>query len=205
VAWRDELRASPRLRLGLLAIAATLALYGLLEWHDHQERRALELQRLQQQVQRLANRPAVDPWPGRLEEARAALESAEQLLWVNSSVGLAQAQFQDWLREQLRQANLQNPAIRVSEASAPARSSSGSPDPVGGAASASAAATADLLQVAAQVEFALPDPKALVALLAGMSDSQRPVIVESLVMKAQRVDMRVVVWFRIVPGARPSS
>ena len=198
MSWRDELRDNARLRLGLALLAAVLGLYGLIEWQDRQALRAGQLQRMAAQVARLSNPQTMGVWPQRAREARAVLQGLEQRLWRNTSVGLAQAQFQDWLRDQLRLANAPNATVRIAEAEGVAATRPDvAPDP--SSASAGAAAGGDLLRVGAQVDFALADPQLLVALLAAMAANQRAVQVESLVVKNQRVEMRVAASFRIGP------
>ena len=94
MSWRDEIRGNPRLRLGLVMIAAVLGVLGLLEWHDRQGLRVGEQQRLAAQVARLAKPQSMAAWPRREREAQAVLQLLQQRLWRHTSVGLAQAQFQ---------------------------------------------------------------------------------------------------------------
>lgn len=198
MSWRDELRDSARLRLGLVLIAAVLGVYGLLEWHDSQQLRAGQQQRLAGQVARLSNAQAMAVWPQRQREAQAALQAQEQRMWRHTSLGLAQAQFQDWLREQLRLANAASAAVRIAESTSltatrpDAASNSAGIEATAGSLSANAP-----VRVGAQVEFALTDPQLLVALLAALSASPRAVLVESLVVKGQRVEMRLTANFLI--------
>ena len=201
MSWRDEIRGNPRLRLGLGFIATVLGLFGLLEWHDSQELRVGEQQRLAVQLGRLANPQSMAVWPIRDREAQLVLQQLEQRLWRNSSVGLAQAQFQDWLREQLRLVNAPNAAVRIAEAeSLAALRAEPVPDVQG---SPSGAESKLPLRVSAQLEFAMADPQMLVALLAAMAAHTRAVYVESLEVKGQRVEMRVATSF-VINSSRPT-
>lgn len=197
MSWRDEIRGNPRLRLGLVMIAAVLGVLGLLEWHDRQGLRVGEQQRLAAQVARLANPQSMAAWPRREREAQAVLQLLQQRLWRHTSVGLAQAQFQDWLREQLRLVNAPNAAVRIAEAESLAALRA---EPsLGDQGSRGAAEAKGPLRVGAQLEFAMADPQMLVALLAAMAAHPRAVHVESLVVKGQRVEMRVASSFLIEP------
>lgn len=197
--WRDQFRDNARLRLGLALIAAVLGVYGLLEWHDRQALSVGQQQRLAVQVARLSSPQAMAEWPQRERQAQAALQALEQRMWQHTSVGLAQAQFQDWLREQLRLVNAPNAAVRIAEAISLAATRPEATVGAGTQGGAGAAFTSEPLRVGAQVEFALTDPQVLVALLAGMTANPRAVLVESLVVKGQRVEMRVVASFLIGP------
>ena len=200
---RDELRANPRLRLGLAVIAGTLGFYGLLAWQDHQQELAAQGQRLSAQVQRLSSRQAMDQWPQRAEDAQQVLQAVQRRLWRQSSVGLAQAEFQDWLREQLRRTNALNAVVKIAEADEPAaRAGAGAG---AGADTTARAPRSDLTRVSAQVEFANTDPQILLALLAGLAGPERTVVVQVLSVKPQRVEMRLAAWFLLPapPGNPP--
>lgn len=198
---RSELADSPRLRIGLAFIALLVAVYGLLEWHDHQQRLVENYKRLAAEVIRSSARESMARWPQRSREALAVLDQHERRLWQQPSYGLAQAELQDWLRRQLLAINAQGATIRMSDA--PSTSSADSSGAEAPSSAAAAAATPAPTRVSAQIEFASADPQILLALLAALGSEDRMVLVDSLTAKSQRVELRVSAWFRLAaPGAR---
>lgn len=181
----DELRRNPRLRVGLAGVVALLAASSLLDWHARQQAREEALGRTWGQAAQLASRAGMQLWPQRAEAARAQLDTARGSWWSEPSVGLAQAAFQDFLRQQLATVNAQNVAVRIAEAEGLARTR------VYGRAEPAAPA---LLRVTAQLEFTSPDPAATPALLAALAAHPRKVVVESLTVRPMRVEMRVSAW-----------
>lgn len=187
----DELSTSPGLRLGLTAILLILSFYGMLEWHDHQLRQVEAFKRLSVQVKRNASSQSMVLWPLRALDARSLLVQYERRLWRQDSYGQAQAELQDWLRQQLRVINAQNATIKVTDAQgSPPRSSVDEP-------AQAASVESALTRVSARIEFANADPQVLLALLAGLAAEPRQLVVDSLVVKAQRVDVRVSAWYQL--------
>ena len=187
----DELSTSPGLRLGLTAILLILSFYGMLEWHDHQLRQVEAFKRLSVQVKRNASSQSMVLWPQRALDARSLLVQYERRLWRQDSYGQAQAELQDWLRQQLRVINAQNATIKVTDAQgSPPRSSVDEP-------AQAASVESALTRVSARIEFANADPQVLLALLAGLAAEPRQLVVDSLVVKAQRVDVRVSAWYQL--------
>ena len=187
----DELSTSPGLRLGLTAILLILSFYGMLEWHDHQLRQVEAFKRLSVQVKRNASSQSMVLWPQRALGARSLLVQYERRLWRQDSYGQAQAELQDWLRQQLRVINAQNATIKVTDAQgSPPRSSVDEP-------AQAASVESALTRVSARIEFANADPQVLLALLAGLAAEPRQLVVDSLVVKAQRVDVRVSAWYQL--------
>jgi hypothetical protein len=199
----NELRASLRLRAGLALILAIFGLYGLLEWRDAGQARLAQYRQLSGQAARLGNQSAQALWPERAAQAKAALAVVQQRPWRNTSFGLAQAEFQDWVYTLLRQVDAKNFSVKLSDGD------------VGFAAAKSAAAneapnpTAGLKQLRARIDLNF-DPPVLLALLAAVNAAEHQVIVDSLSIKSLRAGLDLSVWYRLqpdpaAPSAKPSS
>lgn len=112
--WRRELQDNPRLRIGLLAVAALLWLIGLLELDARVQAAEQERARLADEIARLRVAAAEQQWPALRDEARQRLADLRSLAWREESEGRMQALLQDWLREQLAAAGLQPRDLQVS-------------------------------------------------------------------------------------------
>jgi hypothetical protein len=113
---------------------------------------------------------------------------AESKLWQNTSVALAHAEQQDWLNQHLAQAGAARYTVIVGESDTDTESS---PDK-----EKTKAPLADLTQVRARIEFNT-DPQALQTLLASFLRSEHRIIVESLLVKAQRTTLTVTAWYKL--------
>lgn len=101
VAWNSlsaQWLASPGLRLGLLAIATLLAVYGLLAGADEVERVRQGNADLKVGIERLTPMVRERSWTDRAEEARRQRDALEGMLWVGADAALVDAELQDWLR-----------------------------------------------------------------------------------------------------------
>lgn len=96
---QHELAGNPRLRIGVLAIAAIVSLYGwlvLLDWRDAAAREyAAQRQRLEK-IQALAGQ---DVWLERATQAAELRAALEAQLPEADTLGLAQASVQSWARD----------------------------------------------------------------------------------------------------------
>ena len=187
----EELRSNLRLRLGLAAIVAILALNGLLDWRDALAVSAIEHRRLLTQLARLSQHQAADRWQARASEAGEALRQTRAQLWQQSSAGLAQAHVQDWLNRLLRRSGATAPKVQVIE-----------PELALETAALRERLPEDLRQLQplrARVEFA-SDPAVLLVLLAALNDSPQRVIVDTLIVKPFKTEVALTLWFDLVPG-----
>jgi len=195
----NELRASLRLRAGLALMLAIFGLYGLLEWRDAGQARLAQYRQLSGQAARLANPGAQSLWPERAAQAQAALALAQQRPWRNTSFGLAQAEFQDWVFTLLRQADAKMFSVKLSDGDA----GFGNAKPAAG--DKAPESIAGLKQLRARVDLNF-DPPVLLALLAAVNSAEHQVIVDSLSVKQQRVGLDLSVWYRLQPDpAAPSA
>ena len=90
--------ASLGLRLGLLAIATLLAVYGLLAGADAVERVRQGNADLKVGIERLTPLVRERSWTDRAEEARRQRDALEGMLWIGADAALVDAELQDWLR-----------------------------------------------------------------------------------------------------------
>ena len=195
----NELRVNPRLRMGTALIVAICAAYALLEWRDQLDASKAEYRRVLGQLARVSSQQDQEQWRTRATEAAQARDAATARLWQNSSVGLAQAQVQDWLQTLLRQTAAKNFNLKVAEAEAAL-------DATAAAQQAPAAMQQqDLKLLRARVDFAA-EPPVLLALLAALNDAHHRVVVESLNVKSGKAELGLSFWFRIQPAdAAPTT
>ena len=108
-----ELAASGRLRLGLALIVAVLWLYCALLLRDERDERMRAFRAASVQLTRLQQAAQQAEWPQRMEEAKVTVAQLESGLWRGDSLGLSRAALQDWLTQQLKQANVSRPLITL--------------------------------------------------------------------------------------------
>jgi hypothetical protein len=178
-----EWRANPRLQLGIVVIAAIVALYGLLVWRDALDARESALQRLQRDVQKLA---AVDggerSWRQQADAARALNDSLQTRLWRAPTLAEVQAQVQDWAGDQLARAGAPRPSVAIAgDLSGPARAVADDVTPV---------------RVALSFDFS---PAALDALLPALESDARLTRITALRAGRgqQRVEITLIAYGRI--------
>lgn len=106
----------PSLRTGTACILGILWLYALLVWYDALVERDRVLTQKAKQLARLEAQAAETHWPERLQEAERRLLRFESSVKVVESLGQAQADLQDWVNEQARNAALRNVAVALSGA-----------------------------------------------------------------------------------------
>lgn len=109
----NELRNNTRLRWGLLAIAATCWLYGVLLLSETARAEALRQRSLAQTVTRLKAQLDQTEWPARVMPAKTMAVQMESRLWQAPTPGLAQAALQEWLLARATQAGIVTPQITV--------------------------------------------------------------------------------------------
>lgn len=186
----SDLRSNGRLRVGLALIVAIVWLYELL---DLQDRNAIVLDQYKQtalQLARFGGQQNQKQWSARADSARAALSIAESGLWHNATLGLAQAETQDWLTQQLHSVKAVSYLVKVAESEAGPDKKSGKSD-----------GPPDLSQVRAKLEFK-SDPKVLNNLLLRMSTSAHQIIVESMLVNPTKTELTVSAWYALQPLSR---
>lgn len=210
-----ELASSRRLRVGLALIVAVLWLYGVLLLRDARDERTRGFRQASVQLARLQLAAQQTEWPQRLEEAKILQAALESGLWRGDSLGLSRAALQDWLAQQMKQAQVPRPLITLAaqEEDAP-----GAPGPAAAAGATPDAAAADLAaglwKVKAKLNFDFTAESLHVLLLKLAAPSPR-VTVESLRVVREpvaRVEMVVGAYFQkpqpaqttpLAQGAKP--
>lgn len=185
------IKANPRLRLGLWLIIGIAWLYGLLLLRDEVRHAASEHQALARKVARIQAQAAQTEWEARVEPAQALQLELESRLWRESTIGLAQAAFQDWLSQAVQQANLTHPVVSVAaqEENAPEKNTTGAPE---------TNQNGDIWKVSAKVGFDFT-PKDLYALMGRLAGHDKQIVVETLTIRgapSPRVEMLLVAYFQ---------
>lgn len=111
--WLDELRAKPRLRLGLLAVLALGWIFGLLELEAAWGTARQEQARLAHEIARMQAISGQTQWRQQRDAVFMALADLRSRAWRDESEGRMQAQMQDWVREQLVTLGLQASELNV--------------------------------------------------------------------------------------------
>lgn len=96
---RQELARNPRLRLGLVVIAAILAFYSallLVDWRADLHEQYVERRQYLRKLREMASQ---DEWPARAEAAARVRKALEAEIPEVASPGLAQAGAQSWARD----------------------------------------------------------------------------------------------------------
>ena len=199
-----ELRANPRLRWGLWVIAAVLWFYGVLALHDAVQTKRDSYLVLIQRVTRLQGTATQGEWSKRLAEAKSLQVNLESRLWRESTIGLAQATFHDWLYQLAQQASLGNVQLQVA-----AQDDGSGSDGSGrkGTADGGARIASDLWRVSAKLSFDF-NPQSFYPLLARISGHEKKVSVESLVIRSMptpKAELLLVAYFLKPPSIAPTE
>lgn len=194
--WADlrvQWQESARLRLGVWAVVGILAAYGVLLGQDHVDARRTELTQLDGELARLRALAREKAWPERAQEAERLSQALSSMAWSERDLGLTEAALQDWLRTVPARLGLKTRELSI------VRVESGKADAAGNpAATANDAAQAlppghALLR--ARISFEAPQRGALMVFLAECARSDRPLVVERLLLRGQplfaEIDLRV--------------
>ena len=186
-----SIKSNPRLRLGLWFVLGIAWLYAILLLRDETGHAASEHQALAKKVARIEAQAGQVEGIERVEPARALLLQQENRLWRESTIGLAQAAFQDWLNQAVLQASLTRPMVTVAaqEESTLEKKATGAKD---------AEPNNDIWKVSAKASFDFT-PKNLYALLARLSAHEQQIVVETLVIRGApvpRAEMLLVAYFQ---------
>lgn len=181
-----QIKANPRLRAGLWLIAAIIWTYGLLLLQARVQADTEAYQALGKRIARMEAAAVESEWP---ERARAAAElraALERELWREGTLGLAQASFQDWLRQAVDQAQLHRPTLTV------AAQEQGNGGPAAAAWKVNAKLSFDFSQ------------RTFYDFMRRISTSDRRVVVETLTVRGAgtpRAEMVLVAHFEKIPEA----
>ena len=185
------INANSRLRLGLWLIVGIAWLYGLLLLREGTQHAAAEHQALARKVARVVAQAGQTEWPERIESAQALQLQMESRLWRESTLGLAQAAFQDWLNLAVQQASLTRSAVTVA-----AQEESASEKKTVSATETSP--NSDIWKVSAKLSFDFT-PKTLYALMGRLATHDKQIVIETLVIRGSptpRAEMLLVAYFQ---------
>jgi len=108
-AWIQELQANKRLRLGMWMILAILLSYAVLWLGDYRQQLIQDYQAAFTRLTQLETIAEQTEWLERAEAAKQLRKQAEKRLWQTQNIGLARAELQNWLEQQMQ-------AVGVAEA-----------------------------------------------------------------------------------------
>ena len=94
-----EIRTNLRLRLLLAGVAAIIWLYAVLNLRDLAIAKNQQFIGIERQIAKTKLQTSAADWPQRLQAIKLLQVELEGRLWQNSTQGLAQAAFQDWLNQ----------------------------------------------------------------------------------------------------------
>lgn len=189
---RRELAGNLRLRIGLAAIAAIVAAYGLLSWQEYIQARQKEVTRIRRDVARLEALSGSGPqWVARRQEAGRARTVYEARLWRAPSVAQAQASFQDWVAARLKALNVIGPKLNIVDDRDAAANASGADHPY---------------PVRLRVEFPF-SARQLEDFLGAIYMSGRNVRVESIFagQSKRKLEMTLLTWTTIGETVEPDT
>lgn len=176
-----ELKGSPRLRLGLALILAVLWLNGALSLRDEVATEIRRQGQLAGQIARIHQYATQTEWPERAKQVRATQLELEGRLWRAGTLGLAQAAFQDWLVQGMRETGLERPELTLLQEGLMAVDGDVNP-----------------WKIKAKLAFDF-SPATFMAWLARVANHERRIIVEQLVVRQEpvpRVEMVIIAPFR---------
>jgi len=194
MALLSQLRSNYRLRIGLALIISIIWLSWLLDLRDQGSILMDQYKQAASQLARFTAQQKQTVWLTREQDAKDALAAAEAQTWQNPSLGLTQAEMQDWLSKQLQQANAAKYSVKVSESEGASKQknksekSDNSPD--------------GMTKVRAQLEFNT-DTQAMNNLLKALSTADHQIVVESVIVRQPRTTMTVCAWHKQIDASGP--
>lgn len=189
-----EIKGNQRLRIGVWVILGILWLYGILLMQDQVQQSEEAYLTASKKLARAKEVLAETEWPARLEAARSTRLELEGHLWRESTIGLAQASFQDWLTQVAQQVNLPKSALSVAAHEETTADTAASESPATGGVNTQA----QLWKVNAKLMFDF-EQKSFYPLLLRLADHDKWVFIDSLVIRgapAPRVELGLVAYFR---------
>lgn len=165
---RDQLAGNPRLRIGIALILVIIGLYFTLDKAEQVNKSQQEYRRLNARIAQTRQQAAETAWPARSAAAGAALDALRQRDWTDSTDGLLQAKWNDWLQALLTQEKAGNSTITLTDA------------PLAAGKGSDAADTPDAMRpIKAKLHFEAP-PKALYNILQAIDTHQQTMVIDTL-------------------------
>lgn len=191
----NQLRNTPRLRMGIALILGMAWLYGVLLLRDEVDAQNQRFRNSTQVLGRLKAQLAEPQWVTRAPAARTLAVQLEGKLWQAPTPGLAQATLQDWLTKSMAKAGIATPQITVAAVEEAPPGTVAPTDPV---APTDADAMADLWKIKAKMSFEL-NPPVLMDFLATLETHERQTTVRTLIIRkepAPRVELETLNYFQ---------
>lgn len=169
---RDQLAGNPRLRIGIALILAIVGIYFTLNKAEQVGKSQQEYRRLAARVAQTRQQASETTWPARSDAASTALDVLRQRDWTDSTDGLLQAKWNDWLQALLTQENAANSSITLADAPLAAGKGNGNTN--------DAASAPDAMRpIKAKLRFEVA-PKALYNILQALATHQQTMVVDTL-------------------------
>lgn len=181
----NQIRANPRLRIGIWLILGILWLYGVLELRDYLQEVQDKHRAAAERVSRMQVQKSQTDWLTRVGPAKTMAANMENRLWHASSSGLAQAIVEDWLQSTLTNAGASQPQFKVvvvEEANQAGDEGKTMPS--------------DLWKVRANLSFGI-NPANFAGVLSKIEFSERQVVIETMKIRNEavpRVDMQIITY-----------
>lgn len=165
---RDQLSGNPRLRIGIALVLVIIGTYFTLDKAEQVNKSQQEYRRLNARIAQTRQQASETAWPARNAAAAAALDALRQRDWTDSTDGLLQARWNDWLQTLLTQEKAANSTITLTDA------------PFAAGKGSDAADTPDTMRpIKAKLHFETP-PKALYNILQAIDTHQQTMVVDTL-------------------------
>lgn len=195
-----ELKVNPRLRAGLWVVIGILWFYGLLTLQEEVNKKAETYQATVKKIVRTQSLAAQKEWPSRLEAVRFQQELMENRLWRQFTIGLAQASFQDWLKQTAEQVHLDKALVTVAVQD---DYNTDKQDAAMAEETAQPIYAEPLWKVSAKIIFDF-NPKSFYPFLERLATHEKGIIVESLIVRGApvpRVELGLVAYFHKPSGS----
>lgn len=165
---RDQLAGNPRLRIGIALVLVIIGSYFTLDKAEQVNKSQQEYRRLNVRIAQTRQQASETAWPARSAAAGAALDALRQRDWTDSTDGLLQARWNDWLQALLTQEKAGNSTITLTDA------------PLAAGKDNAAAGTPDTMRpIKAKLHFEVP-PKVLYNILQAIDTHQQTMVVDTL-------------------------
>lgn len=195
-----QVRSNPKLRWGLWVIFGILWLYTILILRDVLQDKQDKYHGIIQSVSRLNAQLAQPEWISRAVSAKTMAVQMESRLWQAPTSGLAQAEFQDWLKTTLAQVGINQPVLAVIVLDGTTSAGAAAASPV-------ISVPTDLWKVHATLSFEF-NPENFIPLMNKIEFGEKLVSIETLSIRkepAPRVDMQLTAYFQKQVHLEPSN
>ena len=187
--YGQDFVVTDRLKILIAATAGVLLLSALIglnsyadDLNEHYQRSQIELARLQEQIE-------TSSWDDRRTESQILESALEERLWSAQTPGLAEAEFERWLRSKLSQRRLEPRQLQIRRS--PLTVQEGAEDALSGL---------EKMSVKVLMPF---NQSGLVGFLEDISSSDKMVTVERLIARSgrnPRIEIDVAAFYRARSG-----